>query len=385
MDNNLFKSLTFTNEFSVEDWNSLLNTTLRVYFRTQEVFDGNKEVLRTELFNYFKFHKNEVLFSLFVETFRELQLAIEDNKVLAIKELAKDFYEVSDTDLKWMTNFLTHPEHSKFSEHDKIYFYFKVIDDIVEGCFKPRFTLFYRFVLYNINKTYSDTSKSDFGKLINEFPVSKVARYNLYLKDPIFGIHINQWRNIAAHKSFSIQKDNITVSYGKKSIKTENISYDGFYKTLDWIINVYTVLRFSEVLIDLNFIEDIVKELGGTNKIKIRFESSLVHLVSNLQIVGFEFVKSEEENDVFSITLKKKANDELKSSLIHASQCLDKLACSVYDDEFTKDKFKCVRVYVVDLELSQTMSATVSIEIALKKVYRKLTQKEYISNITFSI
>ena len=51
----LYKHLEFTNEFSVDDWNDLISIKIRPYFRNDNIFNSNKEVLRTEIINYIKF------------------------------------------------------------------------------------------------------------------------------------------------------------------------------------------------------------------------------------------------------------------------------------------------------------------------------------------
>src|SRR5665648_10557 len=152
----LYKHLEFTNEFSVDDWNDLISIKFKPYFRSNKIFNSNKEVLRTEKINY----------------------------------------------------------------------YFKVIHEILEGVFKPRFRLFDKFINYYTKGTYYDNSKIDFGQIIQNFPDLESVPATLYLKDPYFSITTNQWRNISAHKTFEINKDSISIEYGKKNIKTLSINFE---------------------------------------------------------------------------------------------------------------------------------------------------------------
>lgn len=91
------------------------------------------------------------------------------------------------------------------------------MDDILEGVFKPRFRLLDKFVHYRQYKVFSDNSKTNFGLLITNFLNSETTNASLYLNDPIFSISTNQWRNIASHKSYKIEKDLITIEYGRKN------------------------------------------------------------------------------------------------------------------------------------------------------------------------
>lgn len=381
----IYEDLKFSTEFSVEDWNTLIKVKLRRYFTKDSVFEKNKEVLRTEIINYIKFCTKSEYFKLFEWTFDLYKVCIDSERHKTIKIIADSFYDISNTDMKWMTNVLTQPDSSSFSERDKISYYFKAIDETLEGAFKPRFKLLNKLANLKLNQIVIDDSNFDFGKLIRDFPTQFKNNNSLFLEDPFFSISTNQWRNIAAHKSFTINKDNIIIKYGRGTIQTRTISYSDFYKIVHWTQDIYRVIRLGQVLTDLNYIKEIVTELGGTENIKVRFESALLHLIHNIQIVGFKFVSTEESSGTFCLNLKSKTNHDLKSSLIHASQFLDQLSCSIFDDEFVRDKFQQTKVNLVDEKMKILASVSVSIEIALKRVEDKITHDEYLRNIDFKL
>lgn len=205
------------------------------------------------------------------------------------------------------------------------------------------------------------------------------------MKDPIFSISTNQWRNISAHKTFEIAKDSIRVEYGKKNVKSLSISYSQLNQILDWTIDIYRVLRLAEVFINLNFVEEVVRALGGTKNIKLRFESVLMHLIHNIQIVGFEFIETNESGSQLILRLKKKIGFDLKDSIVHASQFLEHLSRAVYADEFTRDKYSDVKVEVLDETNKQIASASVKINTAISKLENRMDLKEYLQNIEFEI
>lgn len=314
----LYKHLKFTNDFSVDDWNALISLKFRRYFRNDDIFNSNKELLRTEIINYIQFAKKINLLKLFDWTFLVFKECFERDEILSIKQLSDSFYEISETDLRWMTNVIIQPDPIDFSERDKISYYFKVIDEILEGVFKPRFRLFDRFINYYVRGIYYDNSKIDFGQIIQNFPDSERFSASLYLADPYFSISTNQWRNISSHKTFSIKKDSILIEYGKTSVKSLSLSFKQLKMVLNWVQDIYRVIRLAEVFISLNYTEEVVDALGGTDKIKLRFESVLMHLINNIQIVGFPFVSTIESDTTFILRLKKKVNSNLKDSIIHA-------------------------------------------------------------------
>jgi hypothetical protein len=381
----LYKHLKFTTDFSVEDWNELMSIKFRTYFRNDRIFNANKEVLRTEIINYVKFSENPVLLNLFDWTFLIFKECFERDEQLAIKQLSDSFYEISGTDLKWMTNAIIQPNPVDFSERDKMSYYFKVIDEILEGVFKPRFRMFDNFINYYTKGTYYDNSKIDFGQIIQNFPLNESVSAALYLKDPYFTITTNQWRNISAHKAFSISKDSIKITYGKKNIKTLNISFEQLKLILDWTQDIYRVIRLSEVFINLNYTKEVVENLGGTDKMKLRFESVLMHLINNIQIVGFQFESTVEQENTFILRLKKKTNADLKDSVIHSSQFLEHIASAIYRDEFTRDKFTTVQVQVFDDNNEKFASTTVKISSAMSKLKKRINLNEYLQCIDYEI
>ncbi|MDQ1087159.1 hypothetical protein [Siphonobacter sp. SORGH_AS_1065] len=381
----MYEDLPFTSDFSVEDWNALVKLKLGKYFSDETVLENNKEVLRTEIINFIVLFTKPEYFKLFEWTFNLYKDCINLDKQRIIKVLTESFNGISNTDMKWMTNVLTQPDEKEFSERDKINYYFKIIDETLEGVFKPRFKLLDKLVNYKLYGNTRDNSGFDFGKLIRDFPDQVKSDTVLFLEDPFFSISTNQWRNIAAHKSFTINKKDIVVDYGRKNIQSLALSYNDFYKIVHWTQDIYRVIRFGQVLTELNYIEEIVTELGGTENMNIRFESSLLHIIHNMQIVGFEFVSNEELNDIFCLNVKGNNKHDVKSSLIHASECLDRLSCAIYDDKFVKDNFKKTRISIVDDNRNALASATISIDVALKKVKGELTLDQYLDKMEFEI
>jgi len=168
--NKIYENLDFSSDFSVEDWNALIKLKLLKYFSDESIFEKNKEILRTELVNYIKFCTKPEYSELFEWAFNLYKDCINTDKQLIIKVLADSFDDISITDMKWMTNVLTQLDEKEFSERDKISYYFKVIDETLEGVFKPRFKLLDKLVNYKLYSVIPNNSGSDFGKVIRDFP-----------------------------------------------------------------------------------------------------------------------------------------------------------------------------------------------------------------------
>lgn len=381
----IYEELDFSTEFSVEDWNALIKLKLGKYFNSDHIFEKNKELLRTEIINYIRYSEKPEYFRLFEWTFNLYMDCLSIDKEQTIKIIAASFNDTSNTDMVWMSNVLTQPDSTTFSERDKISYYFKIIDETLEGAFKPRFKLLAKLANFKLNQTIVDNSNHDFGRLVRDFPDQLKNEISLFIEDPIYSISTNQWRNIAAHKSFLIKKENITVEYGRTNIQKLTLTIDEFDKILIWTQDIYRVIRLAQVLTDLNYTKEIVSELGGTDNISVRFESSLLHIIHNMQIVGFEFDSTEEQSDTFCLNVRAKANHDIKSSLIHASQCLVRLSCAIYDDKFVCDKFKNVKISIVDENKYKLGSATIAIKSALLKANNEINLDKYLDNMKFEL
>lgn len=381
----IYEDLDFSTEFSVDDWNSLIELKLAKYFKNESVFKENKEILRTEVVNYIRISIKPEYLKLFNWSFDKYTDCLKKDRNKTLEIFSNSFHKISNTDMKWMTNVLTQADFHKFAERDKISYYFKMMDETLEGAFNPRFRLFDQIIHFNISNEKIDNSNSSFGNIISNFPHEFKDEAQLYLKDPLFSISTNQWRNIASHKSFLIKKNSIDLVYGRSNNHFKNISYDDFYKVIAWTQDIYRAIRLSQVLISLNLIEEILPKLDGKEKLKIRFESTLFHIVHNMQIVGFKFVSTEETDSTFGINVKGKSGHKVSHSLIHASQCLDQLSCAIYDDDFVRDNFENTRISIVDDENKKLASATVNIQIALKRANNEISQDEYLKNMKFEI
>lgn len=381
----MLKFSKFNSEFSVNDWNELVYLKFGKYFDYKSDIEKNKESLRAEIINYISLlHPDEKYLELFDKTYSFLKKCYVKDKDYFIEKLADHLECNINSDMNTMTSVLLRPNLSELSERDKITHYFNVIDTTLEGMFKPRFKLLFTLAKFNNSEGFSDFSKYSFGQLINKFPISQRSDFMLYLKDPYFSVSTNQWRNIAAHKSYEINKNTIKVSYGQKTISTVEMEHSRFLEIATWVQSINRAIRLSEIITYLNHYGKIAKKLSG-NKNKIRFESRLFRIVHNLQIVGFEFVSTSKNENTFELNLRKKLSGDLQESIIHASQCLQQLAIALFDDELSKDEFDNVVVFLVDEKNGILASASVSIMAVMQWTENKISLDEYLFKVDIKI
>lgn len=374
----IFNQLDYNNDCSVDDWNSLTREIFFKYFSSENNYLRNKELLRTELMNYVMLYPNEDYIKMLNAIHEVFESVIFLEKEKSLKVLFDNFKNISNTDDRYMSYYISQPDVNNFTKKDFAVYYFRTINDIIEGCFEPRFKLLYRF---HRNKLFENLDNKNLGDLVND---EKFTNFDLLIKDPIFGIHINQWRNISAHKDFRISKDSIEVKYGNKRDKSQTLFHEQLKQITFWIRDVYGALRLAEVLIHLNYMEEI-RNLTEDKNIDLRSEASLLHIIHNLQIVGFKYESFVENNTTFELNLFIKNNNDVEESIIHATQVFGRIACALDDDEFQKDKFTDIQINILNKLKEVVASAIIDIKSCLDFSNYKLNQEQLINQIHFNI
>lgn len=376
----IFNQLDYNNDCSVDDWNSLTREIFFKYFSSENNYLRNKELLRTELMNYVMLYPNEDYIKMLNAIHEVFESIIFLEKEKSLKVLFDNLKKISDTNDRYISYCISQPDINNYTKKDLAIYYFRAIDEIVEGCFKPRFKLFYQFYK---NKSFENLDIKSLGDLVTD---KEFINFDLLIKDPIFGIHIHQWRNISAHKDFRISKDSIEVKYGYKRDKSQILSHEQLKQITFWTRDVYGALRLAEVLIYLNNMKEIKSFAEDKNTdFNLRSETYLLHLIHNLRIVGFKYESFIENDTTFELNLFIKNNNDVKESIIHATQVFSRIACALDDDEFQKDKFTDIQINILNEEKEIVASAIIDIKSCLDFSSHKLNQEQLINQIHFNI
>jgi hypothetical protein len=268
----------------------------------------------------------------------------------------------------------------EMDKRDATSYKFDLLENILEGMYKIRFKLLYTITYLIENNKIIDSKIIGFGEMINLFPARFINQAKLYLKDPLFAININQWRNIAAHKSYEVKIDKINLEYANKS--KISITHEEFEIIGDWIIGVYNALRLAEIITYFNYIPELNKMFTIKNNRPMRFDALIFEMIFNMTVIGFKFKSTSETDNTFSIIFEKNEEKDLLKSIIHVSQCLDRIAFYLSLDDFYKDNYKFVSAKIEE-ENEIKAVAKVNIKTALQKVRREITRDEYMNAIEF--
>lgn len=386
MNLNKYKSsIVINSDFSINDWNQLINDVFRKYFLTQNSIDNNRWLLRTEIINYVMLENDPVYRDLFDTTHNFYRDFFRTDYDFTFNYFNDSLNLINKTDSTWMSLYNTQVIITELCETDRIDYLFQQIDSILEKVLRPRLLHLYYLGLYKKSGNKIVDSELSFGNLIDNFPIS-FSSCELYLSDPINHIKTSQWRNIAAHKSYSIKNNEIHISYGNKLQHHIIISFNDLQNVVNWIQGIYRALRLSQVLLYLEYIPEIRKNLRLKCDTTVRYDSCMITLLHNMAIAGFEFTNQVVGINKIFFDFIKNPNEDIKTSIIHSSQCFDKIAFALDNDPFMKGKYKSICIRNISPINKKVLSvAEADISDIIDFLEKKIDQVKFCNLIYFDI
>jgi hypothetical protein len=386
----MFKSLKSSTppfDVTIEDWNATVRTEFSPFFQTPKTIEKNRELLRTELMNLARISPFKEYVNLLSWTIQLYRTQINNDKHNCINHLAQNISQTIKSDSVWISLFQTHASSGSFdSFHDSVYQILHDIDTILEGCYKPHFQILYAFAIKSISGSFpSDKKRLDFGEMRVKFPKNLQPQARLYLENLETNLFVNQWRNIAAHKTFRILSETeVEFQYGMDiPPKVQVVSLETLNKVLCWITQIHTTIRLASVIIYLEYMHDIRPLIGLQPELRI--ESWLISLCHSFSIVGFECQTINESNRTFILTIADKSDRAPEEALAHSSQVLDQLSFALELDPVKKGKYEFCTISLVDPTGYNLASATVKITDVLDRAAGKLSMEEYANKVIFDV
>jgi hypothetical protein len=376
-----------TDGTSIKEWNATTKATFTPFFENSSNIDKNIQLLRVELRNLARildFPQYIDLLNWTINLYRT-QLNIDKDGTYAF--LASKIHLAEKSDSAWFSLFQISQElPSDATTYDRVFQIFSTIDSVLEGCYKPRFELLYSFSTKAATGQFPQPNRRmDFGNMKAGFPTSYLTQAQLFLFDPLFGLGVNQWRNIGAHKTFKVYAEsNIELSYGMKVPPNSlSISLDQLRAILAWIFRAHTVARMASEIIYLENMTEIKPYIAS--KPNVRFEQSLTHLCHDLELVGFRCSRLEKTQEKVTLTLHCTSDKDQTEAVIHASQILDQLAMGVEFDQLTTDKYHICEVKVFSVRDEFLGSASVKYSDAIEWTKGKFSMEEYVRLVSFHL
>lgn len=371
-------------EYSVDDWNQAVIKHFGPFVADKSTLVTEKEILRSELINLARVissSEGERLLHTILALYREVLSADRPN---ALAFMQGRFAEVGRADQAWMGLFLTNSRlHRDYPLTERVTQVFSHLETVLEGCYKPHLRVLAAFSAYGIASTLpSKTAKHDFGTLLRTVQNSLGAEGQSLILDSELGIEYNQWRNIAAHRSFEVStRSTIEVEYGSATRQRRGLTFAALRRTLSSAIAAMAVVRMANTLVYLECMPEL--NALGLPQPQLRFESTIVGLCHNLSIVGFRCLGYSSAKGCLTLSLIDRLGREPLESVLHASQVLDQLGVAVELDVTRKARHRYVEVEVLSPKGIQEGRAQITVADVTSWTKGELTTIERIDRTTF--
>jgi hypothetical protein len=290
------------------------------------------------------------------------------------------------SDDRWLNLFGTSaPLEPDAAINDRVYQLFSAIDGVAEGCFKPQLQILFSFAQVDTGKPWPENvSKLDFGALAGEFPSALRNQVPTMLADPDLSIPINQWRNIAAHKTFRlVGPRTIEVSYGKGNVQVRRLGFHRLRSVWHWLLRVHTAVRLANTITYIEHMQEL--HSLGIPKNDMRLSTTLLNIGHGLSTEGFESVGWQHVKRDGILTVRDRLGRPPQHALIHASQLLDQLSVGILLDPSTKNRLDRAGISLVLQEGTRFGTALVPVQIADAFTRRKISLTEYMDHIQWVI
>jgi hypothetical protein len=257
------------------------------------------------------------------------------------------------------------------------------LENMLEGCYKLHLRVLYGFAVFNGTGHFpSDAAASDFGALCPPIKLAVLAQAKWLVEDPMYGIAVNQWRNVAAHKSFSVVSDTmLEARYGRNTVTSFQMASASLSEVIGWARRCLLVVRMANLITCLEYMEEI-KRAGAPNA-PIRIESFLTNLCHNLRMVGFECTGTQEEGDLFTLLIRDRLRRNFAEAIIHASQVLDQMSVAIESDPTIASRFKRSMVRLIGEDEEHVASASIKLEDAIQWALGQISTEERLKRTRF--
>ena len=370
-----------------EDWKNAAQLAFAPYFRRPSQLTKNIDSFMIEMRNLARIWSYPEHMALLEWCLALHRRVLRLDRSGAYKEMHKLFPNMQVSDERWLDMFqLTTHLGPNAAPRDRVSQLFHTIDGVGEGCFKPQLQIVYSFAHREVAGTWpSDVFSLDFGTLVADFPQRQRVPPSVLLRDPDLCLSVNQWRNIAAHKSFAlVRPQTVQITYGKGTTKcTRQLGLNRLRHVSAWLIRTHSAVRLANTIAYIEHMKEIVA-LGQPNTGR-PLSSSLLGIAHGLSTVGFESVEWRTERGEGILTVKDRYARNPRHALIHASQQLVALSIGVLVDVATQSSISKVSIQLRAPDDGIFGRARVSVSDADAFSLRKLSLSSYMDRIEWIV
>lgn len=295
------------------------------YFRNHDLLTTlTVNVLMNDAIEFTRLSKNALGFELFEYSSQVHHKAIssdQEESLYAISNWLPTIYDGLSTFWSQL-NLELDKENLEFDEF--VHECLRNIGSIIEGSIKPLARELLHQGRIGIGKptTEQDITQLDFGNVIDEL-IRSSPNPNLFT---LYGVRLNQWRNIAQHFSINVETDNVICHYGRPGHEQHlSLTRNELFQATKQVVDFFAGLRLANRLFMLDNLQNL-RDRGLFPKfLKIRSEMDILNLTASLASQGFEIVKLEYSDKEAYLAVKDVTELTAEKRRIHTIQFVNVL------------------------------------------------------------
>lgn len=321
--------------------------TLSKYLKNSDrTFMLYEDMLCVEFIKYVKLEKQPKYLNLF----EKLILEYKNSSIFD----GPDFYKLMEKlfciNEKACDNFLLLSENENYpkftSRYDELHAIMNGLGELLEKSLYKHMTSLCALMYYKkTGNIVKHTQINTFGKVVNT--INKNDPNAFYLNDFIYGVPLNQLRNICIHKDYElISYETVKVQYQGV---TKEINYPDILIIFKDISKLNTALALFFNLVYLDIIPDLNKSnIPDSN---VRAVNSFAYLFFNISTLGFNIKKYgyNKSKDSYEIIFEDKDNSRrLQNSIMFLSKFATSIADGLDSDKVENIKPNVIKMILVN-------------------------------------
>lgn len=195
---------------------------------------------------------------------------------------------------------------------------FRNIGTIIEASLKPLLRCLLSQVLMRDGEEVScaDLSKQNLGETV-EYLVQRSGYRQLFMPPP-WGIRLNQWRNIADHRSSRVEEGVIVAEYGvAPKARSIQVTRDELLQVGRRVSSVYSAIRTARSLF---LVDNMDTWQRVTPVYPVRVEAEILNLVVGVGTQGFSVTDIRLTDCEAQMIVQEASRSDPSQRRIHASQ-----------------------------------------------------------------
>jgi hypothetical protein len=302
-----------------KEFESLIRSTFRRYINNEEVISKLIDIgsHTWELSVILEMEKEEWFPDALTYLTHAFRTTMHLNRKQCIFVAERLYPDIDESLACWHDAFFLQQNIDTRNPRHAVRAYFRMLGDMIESALKPHIEFIYQILRLNSESAiYDKPENASLGSTISN--LLEVEQLEKIYKSNLFGVSLGQWRNIAQHSNYRVNKrqENIICTYGSGAQHEIRLSVD---ELLDLLLRLNKTQALQKVAVSF-FLVEFMNEIQFDRycDINVTIESIISQIGNGLGLDGFKVssVKDRLGERVFRIEdSSNKGLDEFKKTI----------------------------------------------------------------------